>query len=148
MAFTGDNATSNDTQTASLAINPNNTFEEPNRVRCFNHTLNLAVKSLLKPFGSEKKSQSGDNNDGDNDSDDSDDDGDSDTLGISDNSELVLEIPEPDDEPVEYDGDEVDNGNVDEFDRLNEIERAEMLGNTEEVRTVIAKVCMRIASLR
>ncbi|KAJ7830804.1 hypothetical protein B0H14DRAFT_1189647, partial [Mycena olivaceomarginata] len=44
LAVVWDNATSNDTQ---LSSNPNNTFDEANRVRCFNHT---AVKSLLRPF--------------------------------------------------------------------------------------------------
>ncbi|KAJ7577822.1 hypothetical protein C8J56DRAFT_798148, partial [Mycena floridula] len=49
LAFTADNATSNDKQTETLA-NLNNSFTAPNRVRCFNHTLNLSVKSLLRPF--------------------------------------------------------------------------------------------------
>ncbi|KAJ7192442.1 hypothetical protein GGX14DRAFT_304208, partial [Mycena pura] len=43
LAWTGDNATSNDTQNTALANNPNNSFDAVNRVRCFNHTLNLAV---------------------------------------------------------------------------------------------------------
>jgi hypothetical protein len=29
-----------------------NTFEELNRVRCFNHTIQLSAKALLKPFSS------------------------------------------------------------------------------------------------
>ncbi|KAJ7736794.1 hypothetical protein B0H14DRAFT_3516454 [Mycena olivaceomarginata] len=33
-----------------LALDPNNSYEAVNRVRCFNHTLNLAVKSFLRPF--------------------------------------------------------------------------------------------------
>ncbi|KAF8871162.1 hypothetical protein BD779DRAFT_1429401, partial [Infundibulicybe gibba] len=40
LAFNGDNATSNDMQTCKLAVLPNS-FEEVNRVRCFNHTLQL-----------------------------------------------------------------------------------------------------------
>ncbi|KAJ7923913.1 hypothetical protein B0H13DRAFT_1566850, partial [Mycena leptocephala] len=43
LAVTGDNATSNDTQVVSLSENPNNAFERVNRVRCFNHTINLSV---------------------------------------------------------------------------------------------------------
>lgn len=35
---------------AALSLNPNNTFDNVNRVRCFNHTINLAVKALLRPF--------------------------------------------------------------------------------------------------
>ncbi|KAJ7686054.1 hypothetical protein B0H14DRAFT_2230937, partial [Mycena olivaceomarginata] len=43
LAWTGDNASSNDTQNISLGDSPNNSFEAVNRVRCYNHTLNLAV---------------------------------------------------------------------------------------------------------
>ncbi|KAJ7065552.1 hypothetical protein C8F01DRAFT_932417, partial [Mycena amicta] len=43
LAWTGDNATSNDTQTEALDLSTENIFEGVNRVRCFNHTLNLAV---------------------------------------------------------------------------------------------------------
>ena len=41
--------TSNDRQTDGLDKLPN-TFEEVNRVWCFNHTIQLSVKGLLKPF--------------------------------------------------------------------------------------------------
>ena len=44
-----DNATSNDKQTTALD-NLNNSFDSVNRVRCFNHTLQLSVKTLIKPF--------------------------------------------------------------------------------------------------
>jgi hypothetical protein len=50
LSFTGDSATSNDTQTTTLSTNPNNSFAAANRVRCFNHVLNLSAKSLLRPF--------------------------------------------------------------------------------------------------
>ncbi|KAJ7576300.1 hypothetical protein C8J56DRAFT_758721, partial [Mycena floridula] len=50
LSFTGDNATSNDKQTKFLSNRPENSFKAVNQVRCFNHTLNLAVKSLLRPF--------------------------------------------------------------------------------------------------
>jgi hypothetical protein len=49
LAINADNATSNDTQTTKLD-QLDNSFDEENRVRCFNHTLQLSVKSLLKPF--------------------------------------------------------------------------------------------------
>jgi hypothetical protein len=45
-----DNATSNNTQLTALSNNPNNQFEGINHVRCFNHTINLAVKALLRLF--------------------------------------------------------------------------------------------------
>ncbi|KAF8135962.1 hypothetical protein K438DRAFT_1461803, partial [Mycena galopus ATCC 62051] len=41
LAWTGDNATSNDTQNTTLDASPNNNFESENRVRCFAHSLNL-----------------------------------------------------------------------------------------------------------
>ncbi|KAJ7746144.1 hypothetical protein DFH07DRAFT_722523, partial [Mycena maculata] len=41
LAMTGDNTTSNDTQTTAMSELDTNTFTEENRVRCFAHTLNL-----------------------------------------------------------------------------------------------------------
>ncbi|KAJ7331047.1 hypothetical protein DFH08DRAFT_617978, partial [Mycena albidolilacea] len=43
LAWTGDNATSNDTQNTALDRSSENDFDAANRVRCFNHTMNLAV---------------------------------------------------------------------------------------------------------
>ncbi|KAJ7362868.1 hypothetical protein DFH08DRAFT_629038, partial [Mycena albidolilacea] len=43
LAWTGDNATSNDTQNTALGRSSENDFDAFNRVRCFNHTINLAV---------------------------------------------------------------------------------------------------------
>jgi hypothetical protein len=51
LAFNGDNATSNDTQTTELS-KMNNSFHEKNCIRCFNHTVQLSAKALLKPFSS------------------------------------------------------------------------------------------------
>ena len=48
-ALNADNATSNDKQTTKLDALPNS-FEEENRVRCFNHTMQLSAKSLLAPL--------------------------------------------------------------------------------------------------
>jgi hypothetical protein len=44
-----DNATSNDKQREDLAA-MDNSFEEQNHVRCFNHTLQLSAKALMRPF--------------------------------------------------------------------------------------------------
>ncbi|KAG1750336.1 uncharacterized protein EDB91DRAFT_1196368 [Suillus paluster] len=57
LAVNADNATANDSQTTKLA-SLDNSFESVNRVRCFNHTLQLAAKALLKPFNSESLSAS------------------------------------------------------------------------------------------
>ncbi|KAJ7301561.1 hypothetical protein DFH08DRAFT_617215, partial [Mycena albidolilacea] len=43
LAWTGDNASSNDTQTDTMSDQPGNSFIARNRVRCIAHTLNLAV---------------------------------------------------------------------------------------------------------
>lgn len=48
-AFIGDNATSNDTQTAELQ-KKNNLFDTSNHVYCFNHIIQLSCKALLKLF--------------------------------------------------------------------------------------------------
>jgi hypothetical protein len=44
-----DNAMANDKQMTKLAALPNS-FEEENRVRCFNHTMQLSAKALLAPL--------------------------------------------------------------------------------------------------
>jgi hypothetical protein len=49
LGVTADNATSNDTQRKKLA-RMDNSFLEQNHVRCFNHTLQLSAKALLRPF--------------------------------------------------------------------------------------------------
>ena len=49
LTFNGDNASHNDTQAVELA-DENNSFSEDNRIRCFNHTLQLSARALLKPF--------------------------------------------------------------------------------------------------
>lgn len=48
-AVNADNATANDKQTIKLD-SLDNLFKEENRVRCFNHTLQLSAKALLAPF--------------------------------------------------------------------------------------------------
>ncbi|KAL1700068.1 hypothetical protein EV121DRAFT_183363, partial [Schizophyllum commune] len=42
LGITCDNATANDVQMRELA-QLSNSFDETNRIRCYNHTLNLAV---------------------------------------------------------------------------------------------------------
>jgi hypothetical protein len=49
LAINMDNAMLNDNQTTKLA-NLDNSFEVFNRVRCFNHTLQLTTKALLCPL--------------------------------------------------------------------------------------------------
>jgi hypothetical protein len=49
LGLTGDNATSNDTQANELG-QAKNSFDEVNRVRCFNHTIQLSAKAMLRCF--------------------------------------------------------------------------------------------------
>jgi hypothetical protein len=47
--MTCDNATFNNKQTDKLD-DLSNSFEKMNCIRCFNHTMQLSAKALLKPF--------------------------------------------------------------------------------------------------
>jgi hypothetical protein len=139
-----DNASSNDTQIAALTL-MGNTFEEVNRARCFNHTLQLSVKTLLQPFNvgmssmkaSEEEETDNFNNemgtllDKDPVSDDETDDDDG-GYGYSDNTEDL------------DGGDRADNADSDETDELSQLdeeERENILSDTAVVRQTITKVC-------
>jgi hypothetical protein len=122
-AVNADNATANDKQTTKLGA-LDNSFEEENRVRCFNHTLQLSAKSLLAPFNtaiSQKAAQD----------DEMPEEDDIDNL-----------MPEDDDDDSEEDvedNDDEDDG-INELEELNENERAQVLENTAEVRKTVTKV--------
>src|ERR1700733_14392078 len=89
LTFNGDNASSNDTQATALD-GKKNSFSADNRIRCFNHTIQLAAKALLRPFYSRVTKEAGDDDtadeipdlvdyddeDDDDNGDDDDDDGD------------------------------------------------------------------------
>jgi len=122
-----DNATSNDKQTTKLDALPNS-FEEENRVRCFNHTMQLSAKSLLAPLNpaiSQKATQDDEMPEEDEDQplpeDDAEDEDDDD-----------------DEENVEED-DDADDG-INELEELSEDEQAQVLKNTAEVRETVTKV--------
>jgi hypothetical protein len=123
-----DNASSNDTQTEELAM-MGNSFEEEYRVRCFNHTLQLSAKTLLRPFNAAlgKVVEDDDANALDDlldlEDDDDDDDG-------ADN-EALPSVPDVDD---------VDDG-IDELDELDEDAQAKLIEDTAAVRQAVSKVC-------
>src|SRR5882762_4803609 len=126
-ALNADNATSNDKQTTKLDALPNS-FEEENRVRCFNHTMQLSAKSLLAPLNpaiSQKATQDDEMPEEDEDQplpeDDAEDEDDDD-----------------DEENVEED-DDADDG-INELEELSEDEQAQVLKNTAEVRETVTKV--------
>jgi hypothetical protein len=105
-----DNATANNKQMTKLGA-LDNSFEEENCVRCFNHTLQLSVKSLLVPFNtaiSQKATQD-------------------DEMPEEDASDKRM----PEDDKDE-DNDDEDDG-INELEELNENERAQVLENTAEV---------------
>jgi hypothetical protein len=58
LAVHANNASSNNTQTMSLA-NLNNSFKEENHVRCFNHTMQLSANDLIAPFNARMTSHPG-----------------------------------------------------------------------------------------
>jgi hypothetical protein len=129
-AFTGDNATSNDTQTAELQ-KKNNSFDTSNHVRCFNHTIQLSCKALLKPFSSGTSLSATDNNDMSDPSlegiegDDSDEDSD-----------------EPEDEESACNMDDDPDDDLDELEALSGEEQVSFLEATAAVKETVTKVSM------
>jgi hypothetical protein len=126
-----DNASANDTQTVKLN-GLENSFEEDNRVRCFNHTLQLSAKALLKPFNTALSGKTTDDND---------------ACEVNDNDRLMPEIDEDEDDEDDNDDEEVDvedsddqDDGVDELQELSEAEQIEMLENTADVREIVTKV--------
>ena len=133
LTFNGDNATSNDKQTTALDKLPNS-FEAANRVRCFNHTIQLSAKALLKPFSASPK----DNNESNNDDED-----------LEEGPEIHYEDPEDDrsddngnDEQEEEEEEEEEE--EDPLDELDEEAREQLLEDTVAVRMTLNKVCIVI----
>ena len=120
-----------------------NTFEEVNRARCFNHTLQLSVKSLLKPFNAGLSSSTqAFKDDGPMLEDtvaEGDDEGEGDAEGDAEGDEFGgaqsredLDIDEPED---------ADSDGLDEFNQLDEEEREKIMTDTAVVRQTVTKVC-------
>ncbi len=122
-----DNATSNDTQGETLAGMPNS-FVLEHRVRCFNHTLQLAAKTLLRPFNA----RLGKANDEEN---------------IDDLLDLDLDEDEDEDDdneddedlPLIPDIDDIEDG-IDELDALDAEAYKEILADTAAVREMVTKL--------
>jgi hypothetical protein len=130
-----DNATSNNTQGEALANMPNS-FKLENRVRCFNHTLQLSAKTLLRPFnaGLGKSTEDEDSNDVDDPFDQAaDDDDDEDDDGLGDFYDL---------------DDDVDD-NIDELDELDAAARERIIADTAAVRETVSKLrCLAFSIVR
>jgi hypothetical protein len=125
LAFNGDNASPNDTQTTELD-KKKNSFDVVNRVRCFNHTIQLACKALLRPFASSNPPAA----------DDNESDGLPDLEDVSDDSSDGIEEGDNVDDR-EYDG-------VDELGQLSDDRRAIFLDQTAAVKQSITKVCVKL----
>jgi hypothetical protein len=131
LGMNADNAKSNDTQTTALA-KMDNSFEEVYRIRCFNHTLQLSSKTLLKPFNV-GLSKEPDDEPVDSEEDDMPGLEDVDNDENDENDEDGLNEVE-DNVGAEDDG-------IDELEALDEGDRAQLLAETATVRTMITKVC-------
>ena len=131
LGINADNALANDTQMSELDV-LDNSFKEAYRARCFNHTLQLSVKTLLKPFNT---ALSGKGADDDNISDD--EGGDRLVLEV----DQGCEVTEKRCEVTEEDGNigDEDDG-IDELERLDEGERRTILEKTAAVRATVSKV--------
>ena len=128
LAINADNASSNDTQTTELD-KMDNSFNKENRVRCFNHTLQLSAKSLLKPFNTALSGKAADD---DNDVTDPYND-----QGIPAIDEEEDWGDEPDLEDLE---DDIDDEDRDELQALSEDEQEQVLEETAVVRETVTKV--------
>ena len=126
LAFVGDNASSNDTQTVQLDKLANS-FEVANRVRCFNHIMQLSAKALLKPFNALAASSATSNSDVE------------DTLDV---------FTHDDDEDVGVSA-EVDDRDASEtedpFEGLDDVDKEELLQDTVAIRDTLNKVRSAIA---
>lgn len=125
-----DNASSNDTQSVSLA-HRNNSYEEDNHVRCFNHTVQLSAKTLLAPFNPALSSSVPLDGVEEN---DLDLDEIPELEGVSDSEDEEEDTPGSDSE----DGDDEEDSN--DFTELTEEEREEILTKTAAVRETVTKV--------
>lgn len=136
LAMNADNASSNDTQGEALAGMPNS-FVQEHRVRCFNHTLQLSAKTLLRPFNSGlgKGAEDDDAKDVDDlldseDESDSEDDDEGDGDGDGDDAEDPMAL---------LDAGVIDDG-IDELGALDEATRDEILTDTAAVREMVTKL--------
>jgi hypothetical protein len=127
LTFNGDNATSNDKQTTALDKLPNS-FDATNHVQCFNHTIQLSAKALLKPFSASPK----DNNESNNDDED-----------LEEGPEIHYEDPE-DDRSNNNDNDNKEEEEEDPLDELDEEAHEQLLEDTVVVHTTLNKVCIVI----
>jgi hypothetical protein len=118
LSVNADNVSSNDTQTTHLAT-LDNSFVEEVRIRCFNHTLSLASKELLKPFNPALGARAPDEDNQDND-----------------------KLPDHEDTDEEDAGhlSDADDDGVDELQALSAQEQDDLLAETAAAWAVVTKL--------
>ena len=129
LGLNADNASANDKQTMKLS-SFDNSFKEEYRARCFNHTLQLSAKTLLKPFNTALSSKA-------EDTVDVMDEDDEELPNLVNTDEEGEE--EEDDEKEDEDKDDEDDG-IDELETLSEEERTQVLEDTADVCVTVTKV--------
>src|SRR5882762_4502199 len=125
LSVNADNASPNNTLTTKLD-QLDNAFEEENQARCFNHTLQLSAKALLKPFN---VGLSGKVTDNENESAQEDD---GNLVTFEDDEE-----DEEEDEEEHADEEDVEDDNIDELEVLGEDEQKRVLEETAVVRETV-----------
>ena len=130
LGINADNASANNKQTTKLS-SLNNSFKEEYRARCFNHTLQLSAKTLLKPFNVALSGNAADNIDTT--------DEDNEELPNLVDADEEGEEEDDDNDKENEDKDDEDDG-VDELETLSEEERAEVIEETAAVRVTVTKV--------
>lgn len=128
-----DNATSNDTQTTKLD-QLDNTFNEENQVRCFNHTLQLSTKAVLKLFNIGFFGNVTDNNN---------------KVAQDNNSDLgMLEDEKQDKESEENKKEQIENKNTeDDIDELKDLSKDEQNWVLEET-VVVCETVTKVSDLK
>jgi len=124
LAVNADNATANDKQTTKLN-DLDNSFNEANRVRCFNHTVQLSAKALLTPFNTALSGKVADDNE---------------VAGETDNETPVPEFDDDEDQDEELEDKDDEDDGIDELQELNDNERDQVLKSTAAVRGAVTKV--------
>jgi hypothetical protein len=129
LAFNADNATSNNKQTVNLA-RKKNTFEECNHGHCFNHTVQLAAKALIKLFTACISSATTEDDD----------------VASDDNMVEVEAVEDNDDDDTLWDKDDVSEAfdevedDIDEMNELDDKVWEKLLEDTAVVRQAVSKV--------
>ena len=133
LSFNANNASANDMQTMKLD-ELDNSFNKENRIRCFNHTMQLSAKALLKPFTSGLSGKQTN-------------DDEMAITEIEDPDGLLMEGDDDDEDKVDVENgvtnhgkeDDVDDG-IDEIVELGEDEQTRLLEETAAVCQAVSKV--------